>query len=213
MGTGVRNELSADHLRLVHPPARGYSKVMDQASPPKRRNAPLTKAKILAAAQQAFSRGGYSQTGIRDIADMVGVSSTILLRYFGSKAGLFEAALRDVMGAELMIPADRSRFGRHIAKLLVHPELDISSHAMVAYSTGDPDARAIAVRVLQDTMLAPLADWLGPPDAETRAVQVIALCTSFVLYTYQLTVMPGGARPDPRMVDWLAASLQAVADP
>jgi AcrR family transcriptional regulator len=185
---------------------------MDQASPPRRRNAPLTKAKILKAAQKAFSSAGYSQTGIRDIADMVGVSSTILLRYFGSKAGLFEAALVELMHIEMLIPSERSRFGREVADLLVHPQLNISPHAMIALSTGDPDAREIAIRVLQDRALAPIAAWLGAPDAEARALQVIALCTSFVLYTYQLTVLPGRAGPDPKMVEWLVESLQAVAD-
>src|SRR5262249_823982 len=152
----------------------------------------------------------YSQTGIRDIADMVGVSSTILLRYFGSKAGLFEAALRDVIGAEIMLPADRDRFGRHITKLLVHPQLRLTSHPMVTFSTGAPEARDIATRVLREQMLGPIAQWLGPPDGEARALQVVALCTSFVLYSYQLTVMPGGERPDPRMAQWLADSLQAI---
>ena len=190
----------------------GIPQSMDQGSPPKQRNAPLTKAKILAAAQEAFSASGYSQTGIRDIADMVGVSSTILLRYFGSKAALFEAALLDLMRIDAMIPADRSQFGRHIAELLVHPKLNISPHAMIALSTGDPDAREIAIRVLQARALAPIADWLGPRDAEARALQVIALCTSFVLYTYQLTIMPKRDGPDPKMVAWLAKSLQAVAD-
>lgn len=185
---------------------------MDQASQPKRRNAPLTKARILAAAQEAFSRSGYSQTGIRDIADMVGVSSTILLRYFGSKAGLFEAALLDLMHLDMMIPDDRSRFGRQVADLLVHPKLNISPHGMIALSTGDPDAREIAIRVLQERALAPIAEWLGPPDAEARALQVIALCTSFVLYTYQLTVIPTHNGANPTMVEWLAQSLQAVAD-
>ena len=185
---------------------------MDQASPPKRRNAPLTKAKILAAAQQAFSRSGYSQTGIRDIADMVGVSSTILLRYFVSKAGLFEAALLDLLNIDLMIPQDRSRFGQRIAGLLLHPELDISPHAMIALSTDDPDAREIAIRVLRERALAPIAVWLGPPDAEARALQVIALCTSFVLYRYQLTVLPAGDPAEPKMDEWLVRSLQAIAD-
>ena len=90
---------------------------MDQVPLPRRRNARLTRAQILAAAQQAFSTVGYSQAGIRDIAEMVGVSSTILLRYFGSKAGLFEAALLDILDIGLMIPEDRSRFGRRIANL------------------------------------------------------------------------------------------------
>lgn len=185
---------------------------MDQASPPRRRNASLTKAQILAAAQQAFSTVGYSQAGIRDIADMVGVSSTILLRYFGSKAGLFEAALLDILDVGLMIPANRRRFGRRVAGLLAHPQLNISPHAMIGLSTGDPDAREIATRVVRERALAPLADWLGAPNAEARAMQVMTLCTGFVLYTYQIKVLPGDERPDPQMVDWLAASLQAIAD-
>lgn len=185
---------------------------MDDPAPPQRRNARLTKARILRAAQTAFATRGYSQTGIRDIAQMVGVSSTILLRYYGSKAGLFEAALLELMHLEMLIPKDRARFGRHAAELLLHPHLNISPHAMVALSTGDPDAREIATRVLREHGLATLAAWLGPPDAEARALQVMALCTGFVLFTYQLDVLPGEAVADARMVDWLAASLQAVAD-
>lgn len=185
---------------------------MNQVSPPRRRNAQLTKAQILAAAQEAFATVGYSQAGIRDIADMVGVSSTILLRYFGSKAGLFEAALLDILDVGLMIPEDRSRFGRRIAGLLVHPRLNYSPHAMIGLSTGDADAREIATRVLQARALAPLAEWLGPPNAEARATQVIALCTGFVLYTYQLNVLPRRRGADPQMIEWLVTSLQAIAD-
>lgn len=185
---------------------------MPSASPPKPRNAPQTKARILAAAQQAFARSGYSQTGIRDIADVAGVSSTILLRYFGTKAGLFEAALVDLLHVEAAPPDDRSRFGRHVADLLVHPALDISPHAMIALATGDAEARQIAIRALQQQALAPLVRWLGAPDAEARALQVIALCTGFILYTRQLAVLPECVGANPKMVDWLARSLQDVAD-
>jgi len=186
---------------------------MDQVSRPRRRrNAPLTRAQILAAAQQAFSTVGYSQAGIRDIAEMVGVSSTILLRYFGSKAGLFEAALFDILDVGLMIPDDRSRFGRRIAGLLAHPQLDYSPHGMIGLATGDPDAREIATRALRERALAPLAEWLGPPNAEARAMQVITLCTGFVLYTYQLKVIPVPEGGHPQMIEWLANSLQAIAD-
>lgn len=185
---------------------------MQSASPPRSRNAPLTKARILRAAQKAFASGGYSQTGIRDIADMVGVSSTILLRYFGTKAGLFEAALLDLMDIARMIPNQRAAFGRQIADLLLHPDLNISPHAMITLATGDAEAREIATRVLRERALAPLAEWLGPPDAEARALQVISLCTVFVLYTYQLTVIPARDGADPMMVEWLVRSLQAVAD-
>src|ERR1022692_1775217 len=93
---------------------------------PKPRNAPKTRAKILAAAQKCFSEHGYAQTGIRDIGAIADVSSTMLLRYFGSKAGLFEAALIDAMRMEELLNLQREGFGEHLAKLFLNNELEIT---------------------------------------------------------------------------------------
>jgi AcrR family transcriptional regulator len=51
-----------------------------------------TKAAILAAARTRFAAEGYSSASVRAIARDVGVDAALVVRYFGSKAGLFAAA-------------------------------------------------------------------------------------------------------------------------
>ena len=66
---------------------------MEETPEPKRRNASRTRARILDAAYNAFAAHGYSQTGIREIAEQADVASSLILRYFGNKISLFEHAL------------------------------------------------------------------------------------------------------------------------
>jgi AcrR family transcriptional regulator len=162
-------------------------------------------------AKQLFSKRGYSECGIRDIAAGLGLSSTILLRYFESKAGLFEAALRDALGAGQVFPP-RGEYGAFIAGLLTDPNLDMNPHAMCVLATANEEAREIVARVLHEHAVEPLAAWLGPPDAKARAQQILALCSGFVLHTLQLTRVGRRGRPTPSMVHWLAQSVQAVVD-
>ena len=179
---------------------------------PKRRNAPQTKARILTSAQHAFSELGYSQAGIRDIAALAGVSSPMLLRYFGSKAGLFEAALIEATRLDRIFEQGRAGFGEHLSRLLVDVDLDIKAPAMVALSTGDPDARAIATRVTEKHVIEPLARWLGPPEARARAIQITMICMGFVTYTRQLPLSPGAKGMDRKLARWLAGTLQSIVD-
>jgi AcrR family transcriptional regulator len=179
---------------------------------PKRRNASKTKASILIAAQQAFSELGYSQAGIRDIAAIAGISSPLLLRYFGSKAGLFEAALTEAARPERIFEQGRAGFGEHLANLLLDVDLDVKAPAMVALSTGDADARAIATRVTEKHVVAPLAEWLGPPDARARAVEIVMLGMGVVMYTRQIPLAPAAKGVDKKLARWLARTLQAVVD-
>ena len=52
-----------------------------------------TREKILAAARFQFSEAGYEGATIRDIAGEAGVDPALVLHYFGSKEGVFVAAV------------------------------------------------------------------------------------------------------------------------
>jgi AcrR family transcriptional regulator len=52
-----------------------------------------TKAAILAAARTRFAAEGYRSASIRAVARDVGVDAALVVRYFGSKPGLFAAAI------------------------------------------------------------------------------------------------------------------------
>lgn len=185
---------------------------MASSAQPKRRDAPATRARILDAAQRAFAEIGYSQAGIREIAAMAGTSSTLLIRYFGSKAGLFEAALGEAMRSDVIFSIERSRLGTHLAEMFTRPEVEIRPPAMIALAAGDPQAREITARVAEELAIRPLAEWLGGPDAHARAVQVFMLSTSFVLYTRQVPVMPVERGVDPAMIEWFARAVQEIVD-
>jgi AcrR family transcriptional regulator len=189
-----------------------FAEGMASTAQPRRRDAPATRARILDAAQRAFAELGYSQAGIREIAALAGTSTTLLIRYFGSKAGLFEAALGEAMRSDVIFSIERSKLGAHLAEMFTRPEVEIRPPAMIALAAGDPQAREITARVAEELAIRPLAEWLGGADAHTRAVQVFMLSTSFVLYTRQVPVMPVQRGVDPAMTAWFAKAVQAIVD-
>lgn len=59
-----------------------------------------TRRAILDAARSAFAARGYEQTTIRAVAAAAGIDASMVMRYYGSKAGLFAAAAT----ADLEVP-------------------------------------------------------------------------------------------------------------
>jgi len=66
------------------------------AKAPQRRNADATRAKILRAALNEFSERGLPAASTDDIAGRCGVNKRMIYYYFGSKEGLYLAALESV---------------------------------------------------------------------------------------------------------------------
>jgi AcrR family transcriptional regulator len=180
--------------------------------PPNRRDSARTKASILRAAQAVFSSQGYAHGGVRDIAAAAGVNSNLVTRYFGSKRALFEAALKDALRIDGLLAAGREGFGRHVAQMLAQAPANVDPTAMMVLSTGDPEATALAVGLLDRTVIDTLAQWIGPPDADARAVQISILCTGFVTYHRLLPLAALASEQGATTVDWLAKSLQAIVD-
>lgn len=173
----------------------------------KRRSAEQTKAKILAAARAAFSRHGYPNVGIRDVADLAGVNNALLARYFGSKAGLFEAALIDAIDTRL-VGLDR---GSDSAELVMSNLLTLHQDAggMVLLSAGDPEVRSIVIRVANEHVIPGLAAMIGGPRAAERALQIIILACGFIFATRLLPVGPGDSV---LMQQWLRTALKEVIE-
>ncbi len=188
---------------------------MTTKPPVKRRNALKTKANILEAAQKAFAEHGYDQTGIRDIAALADISSPLLLRYFGSKAGLFEAALIDAMRLDDLFKSNTELplgLGRHLAQLFVDPNLELRPPSIITLSTGNKEARDIATRVTEEYILVPLAKRLGEPNGKARALEILILAMGFVLFTRQIPLAPKDKSDSEELINWFAESIQAIVD-
>lgn len=177
------------------------------------RDASRTRSAILAAAQAAFATRGYGQVGLREIATEAGADPALVRRYFGSKERLFEAALDDALDIGMLIDTPRNRFGLHLAAVLIdgHGEranpLPIMMMAMA-----DPAVRPVALDLLHRRVIAPLAQWIGGPDADQRAARVSMLCSGFISYTRLLPLGMFDAGVDPATRGWLEGALQAAID-
>ena len=173
---------------------------------PKKRDAERTRARILAAASDAFAEQGFGLAGTRDIAKRADVTLSLISRYFGTKAALYEQVLSEELNNYSTGGIDRHEFGRAIVAMLV----DKSDRAIIltaVLSLADPEARAITQRVTQAQILTPLAEWIGTPDADIRAMNILTLLNGSALQLLSGDgVMPRG------MSEWLAKAIQDIVD-
>jgi len=64
--------------------------------PPRQKRAQHSRRDILRAARMAFAQGGYEGANIRDIAEQVGVTHTLVRYHFGNKLELWKAVVDDM---------------------------------------------------------------------------------------------------------------------
>ena len=186
---------------------------MSEIKKRKKLNDPKTKAKILDAAQTVFSKKGYSLAGIRDIAAQADVSSALIIRYFGSKPALFEAALIEAVPLDLVIgEVPRDEFGAFVVNLVKSPATEAPIVSMIALSISDTQARESCIKILQSHLLPQLVAWLGAPNAKIRAIEILMLFMGFLFYTRYMPLLPQTKLVDRRLTKWCARVLQEIVD-
>lgn len=82
----------------VKPPSTYAERVNDASTRPSsegRRGTLEVRQALLHAASELFATKGYSGTGTKEIASAAGTSETTIYRQFGSKSGLFSAAVAE----------------------------------------------------------------------------------------------------------------------
>lgn len=174
---------------------------------PKRRNPVATRARILAAAFDLFASRGYARTGMREIAQEAGVAVSLVVKYFGTKAALFEEALVDALYTHGMFVWEKQGFGEKMARMIVEAQ-DSRIPAIMVLAIADPESQDIAKRITHRVVTESLAEWLGPPRARGRAFEMLVLFNGFTIQAHHLLT----GELAPASVDWLARSLQAIVD-
>ena len=146
-----------------------------------------------------------------------GVDSALVSRYFGSKAGLFEAALSAAIPeisayTPTFDPAETSRegLGAHLTTQFLAGLFDLSAQSMIALATSDVEARSISARVLKARAVRPIAEWLGPPNAEARATRLVMLMAGFTLFTQQVPLLSPEEAVASGTSGWISDILQDI---
>ena len=176
-----------------------------------------TRDAILAAARERFSAQGYDRVGMRDVAADAGVDVALVTYHFGSKDGLFAAALAmpapmaDLM-AEVLEHGEIGDFGERFLRRVLEVWDDERTGgplvALVRSAMSHPPAAEALRGFVQTELLARIAARLDAPDADKRAALFGSQLIGLLLYRHVLLVEPVASMPADELVRRAAPALQ-----
>jgi AcrR family transcriptional regulator len=170
-----------------------------------------TRRAILDAARSAFAARGYEQTTIRAVAAQSGVDASMVMRYFGSKAGLFTAAAT----ADLQIPDLRAVPAGRRGELLVRHVVDrwedgARDDELILLLRTAVTSEAVAAQLqaaVGQLITGPIAA-LGDESAAERGAYIGAQLLGLALCRYILRLEPLASLPAGDVVAAVAPSVQ-----
>ncbi|MGW0826265.1 TetR/AcrR family transcriptional regulator [Streptomyces sp. NPDC002845] len=178
------------------------------AKPPRRSDA--TRSAILAAARERFAEDGYDRATIRVIAKDAKIDPSMVMRYYGSKEGLFAA----VLDVDLRLPDLEGFDPREVGRVLVTHFLDLWEQnevltAMLRVGVTNQVGAERMQGIFRD-QLFPLARRVcpDPEQAATRAALSASQVLGMALTRYVLRFPPAVALTPEEIVAWLGPTLQ-----
>jgi AcrR family transcriptional regulator len=179
-----------------------------------RRGAKATSEAIIHAAAELFSKRGYDSASTRDIAEKAGVNVALINRYFGSKAGLFDAAIVPMLTIHGMIEGDMSGFGERVAAYYFGPLPDKTADPILAVlrSTGSAEIAESLRATLRAKFVDELAASLDGPDASARAAMIVMQIAGVDVLVRVLRVLPGDEAEREAIRERFAKSIQQIVD-
>jgi AcrR family transcriptional regulator len=180
------------------------------------RRSDRTRAAILTAARDRFASHGYERTTIRAVAGDAGIDPSMVMRYFGSKERLFDAAL----AIDLRLPDLAAVPRRDLAPALVRHFLSLWEGApaddvllVLLRSAVTNERAAQRVREIFAAQVAPaLAPVIGAEPAAARAALVTTQLLGLALTRYLLRLPAVTALDGEEITAVLAPALRAVLE-
>jgi len=176
-----------------------------------------TRDAILAAARERFAEQGFDRVRMRDVAADAGVDVALVTYHFGSKGGLFAAALEmpapmAALMADVLEQNELEDFGerflRRVLELWDEERTGGPLVALVRSAMSHPPATEALRAFVQTELLARIAARLDGPDADKRAALFGSQLIGLLLYRHVLHVEPVASMPAEELVRRAAPALQ-----
>lgn len=178
-----------------------------------------TRHEILIAAGRRFARSGYAAVRLKDIAEDVGVTAPLVVRYVGSKEALFREVAMDesrlaIERADLEGPLES--LGHRLATVLLAYWLDRTANfpaIALLRSLDFEEAKSLFEAEFSRRLLNPLAEVLPGPDPALRAKMIASQAMGIGLFGLGVLLDPDAPAPDTaeleRLVTMFGAAIQA----
>ncbi len=175
-----------------------------------------TRAAVLAAAREAFGMQGYGATSVRAVARTAGVDPSLVLHFFGSKDGLFAAAIElPVEPTEVvagLLAGSTEDLGEQIVRTFL-AVWDASPGqgpmlAMLRSAVSHEDAAGMLRELLLRVILRPLAVGAGGSDPDLRAALLASQLVGLAITRYVLRLEPVTSASVDELAPLLGPTLQ-----
>jgi AcrR family transcriptional regulator len=174
-----------------------------------------TRRRVLDAARRIFAARGYEQTTIRAVAAEAGIDPSMVMRYFGSKAGLFAAASARNMEAPDLQPVPDAVRGEFIVRHFVARwEESAGQDTIVFLLRTAVTNESIAAQLqanLAELIARPLAA-AGYRNAERRGSLIAAQLLGLALCRYVLRFEPIASARTEQIVADIAPAIRLYLD-
>jgi AcrR family transcriptional regulator len=180
-----------------------------------------TREKILAAARSDFGKGGYETATIRGIAARAGVDPALVLHYFGSKEGIFRAAIEMTIEPAQFLPRLLAPGLDGLGERLIRFFLDTWDApegspflALISSVVTNEDAATQMREFVTEEVLGRLARALELDQPRLRASLVASQLVGLAMLRYVVKVEPLASASATDVATLLGPTLQRyLADP
>jgi AcrR family transcriptional regulator len=181
----------------------------------RRPGTPGTQDAIVVAARRHFAEVGYERATLRGIAAAAGVDAKLILHYFGSKEGVFRAAVAFPIDPAAAIPPllepGLDGLGTRVVAFFVATLESPASGGMLALIrsavTREP-AAALVREYVQREILARVAAPLQLDQPELRASLVASQLVGLAVVRYVVRLEPLASASPTTVNEWLGPTLQ-----
>jgi AcrR family transcriptional regulator len=186
---------------------------------PGRRPGPTeTRETILASARELFAEKGYDGASARSIARAAGVDPALVHHFFGSKEGLFVAAMEFPFDPTPLVPyitaGPREQIGERIVRVFLSiwgdPQIRPRAIAILRSASTSEQGAAILREFATSALLGKVADALAVPRLRINAAagQMIGV----MVMRYIVGVEPIASATEDELVELLAPTVQRYLD-
>lgn len=166
-----------------------------------------TREAILDAARESFGERGYSDTSVRAVAARAGVDAALVHHYFGTKDGLFSAAIEPPFDpaavAPVLLEPGLDGLGERLVRFFLQVWDEPASRAriqgMLRSALNQEAAAALLREFVTRQLLGRVAAAVDAPDAELRASFAGTQLVGLGMLRYIVRVEPL-ASADPEVV-------------
>ncbi|WFE37648.1 TetR family transcriptional regulator [Micromonospora sp. WMMD998] len=174
------------------------------------RRSDATRAAILRAARARFAADGYERATIRAIAADARIDPAMVMRYYGSKEGLFAAAAEFDLHLPELAEVPPERLGETLARhFLRRWEADGTLVALLRAASTNPGAADRMRDIFAGQLVAAVTrSGADPATAARRAGLVASQILGLALTRYVIRLPPVIDLDPEELVEWVGPTIQ-----